>query len=126
MVALKEGCSRRALAANWGDLVAARSSSDSAVLALVFCEKMHCPYSDLRVMTGSLTTWQPCLRFTRASVGSLALVPSLPVIALLQSVESCDETPGLILIFASSHSHSRNHRWAYVMTVYSLKAVSGA
>ena len=51
MVALKEGCSRRALAANWGDLVAARSSSDRAVLPLVFCEKMHCPYSDLRADT---------------------------------------------------------------------------
>ena len=53
MVALKEGCSRRALAANWGDLVAARSSSDRAVLALVLCEKMHCPYSDLRAKRGA-------------------------------------------------------------------------
>ena len=40
---LKRACSLSALAANWGVLVAATSSSDSAVLAAVLVEKTHSP-----------------------------------------------------------------------------------
>ena len=41
---LKRACSWSALAANCGVLVAATSSSDSAVLAAVLVEKTHWPY----------------------------------------------------------------------------------
>ncbi len=47
------------LSAKSGVLAAARTSSASSVLAAVFVEKMHCPYSDLAAAGDqSMVTWK--------------------------------------------------------------------